>query len=108
MTVITTRRNVSGRPWKSQQEPARAKARGNASRIGFAKRQEILKKDRAIIDMIKEQKMEKEALKLREKEMALERKKRKEENERKAEVLQNISAAKLRRMKKKQLRTIKK
>jgi rRNA-processing protein CGR1 len=67
-----------------------------------------LKKEKVIIDMIKLQKKEKQEHLQREKELMLERKKRKEENERKAEIVQNISAAKLKRMKKKQLRLLKK
>jgi rRNA-processing protein CGR1 len=90
--------NVSGRPWKSLQQRASSKAKANASRIGeyrlmagYEKRQEILKKDKAIKDMIKEQLKEKQEQKQREKELALERKRRREENERRAEVVQKVN-----------------
>ncbi|KAJ3262532.1 hypothetical protein HK103_000061 [Boothiomyces macroporosus] len=108
MTAAVRGNNVSGRPWKSVQEPKRSLVKNNASKVGFKARQELLKKQNIVKQLVKEKEREKLEEKERLKKELEERKKRKLENEQKAEVVQKISAAKLKRMKKKQLRQLQK
>ncbi|KAJ3276365.1 hypothetical protein HDV01_004988 [Terramyces sp. JEL0728] len=109
MTATTVRgNNVSGRPWKPLQKPKRTLVKNNASRVGFDARQQVLKKQKIVQQLVREKEQEKLLEKERLKKENEERKQRKLENERKAEVVQKISAAKLKRMKKKQLRQLQK
>lgn len=102
-------RNVSGRVWKAVRlEKSSAMKKGNGSNLGWEKRQLRLQQH------IQAKTIEKELIddRIKKKQDAkarrIEREKKKEENEKKAEIVQKISAAKLRRMKKKQLRNLKK
>ena len=102
-------KNVSNRVWKdTQTERSSAIAKKNKSRIGWAKRAELQRN----IEMGK--KMEAEILenKLQLKKEEAKRREanriRREEKEKMAEIVQQISAAKLKRMKKKQLRQLRK
>ncbi|KAJ3113856.1 hypothetical protein HDU96_002853 [Phlyctochytrium bullatum] len=77
-------------------------------RPGWEKQQEIRKQRQMVKAIEKELKDEAAAEKEAKKKEREERRKRREENERRAEVVQIVSAAKVKRMKKKQLRNIRK
>ncbi|KAJ1344148.1 hypothetical protein BSLG_001288 [Batrachochytrium salamandrivorans] len=93
-----------GRVWKSIQTKSHFQKRSSGEKTGWEKRQ----KDRKQLDILRTMKAELEQGRKEEKEnkkkILEDRRKRKEENERKADVVQHISAAKVRRLKKKQLR----
>ncbi|KAH6569236.1 hypothetical protein BASA61_003181 [Batrachochytrium salamandrivorans] len=95
---------ASGRVWKSVQTKSHFQKRSSGEKTGWEKRQ----KDRKQLDILRTMKAELEQGRKEEKEnkkkILEDRRKRKEENERKADVVQHISAAKVRRLKKKQLR----
>ncbi|KAJ3214674.1 hypothetical protein HDU67_001380 [Dinochytrium kinnereticum] len=75
---------------------------------GWEKQQELRKQREIVKTLEKELRDEAQAEKDAKKKAAEERRKRKEENERKAEIVQIVSAAKVKRMKKKQLRMVRK
>ncbi|KAJ3029335.1 UNVERIFIED_CONTAM: hypothetical protein HDU68_012490 [Siphonaria sp. JEL0065] len=75
---------------------------------GWEKQQEIRKQHEIVKRMQFEMKEEIRLAKEEKRKEAEERKKRKEENERRAEVIQMVSAAKVKRMKKKQLKSLRK
>lgn len=96
---------VSGRDWKTRQ------TKRSSSIVSYKKgweRQQKERKNREILQIIKKENLAQAAQEaavakaLKEERMA-----RKAENEKKAEVIQKVSSGKLKRMKKKQLRSIK-
>ena len=96
----------SGRDWKTLQ------TKRSSSIVSYKRgweRQQLERKNRGILQLIKKENLA-QSTQEAEKAKAIKaaRMARKEENEKKAEVLQKISAGKLKRMKKKQLRSIKK
>ena len=97
---------VSGRDWKTQQ------TKRSSSSIACKKgwnRQQQERRNREILQMIKKENLaEAEQAAEAAKAIKAARLARKLENEKKAEVIQKVSAGKLKRMKKKQLRSIKK
>ncbi|KAI8911698.1 hypothetical protein EDD86DRAFT_245959 [Gorgonomyces haynaldii] len=100
MSTIVSRKPVNGRVWKnSEQKPSKQLRKGVL--MGWEKQQE-LRRQRDIVKKIEKENSDKK------KEEQEERKKRKQENEERAQVMQKVSAAKVRRMKKKQLKGIKK
>jgi rRNA-processing protein CGR1 len=107
-TTTTVRRvPVNGRVWKvTEAKPPLTK--NKLSGQGWDKRQLIRRQDTILKTIKSEMLAEKEAEKAQKKKTLEERRKRKEENERKAEVVMKVSAAKMKRMKKKQLRLIRK
>ncbi|KND03281.1 uncharacterized protein SPPG_02332 [Spizellomyces punctatus DAOM BR117] len=99
---------VSGRAWKVTQTKRHSAMRPKMLRPGWVKQQEDRKKREIVKTIEKELKDQKIAAKQKKREEEKERQKRKEENEKRAEVVQQVSAAKLKRMKKKQLRQLRK
>ncbi|KAJ3044623.1 hypothetical protein HDV00_001549 [Rhizophlyctis rosea] len=99
---------VSGRPWKAVQTQRHSSMRAKSVRPGWAKQVEERKR-KAILKAIQDEIIEgKKAEKEKKKQEATEREERKKANEAKGEVVQKISAAKLKRMTKKQMRQLKK
>ncbi|KAI8815960.1 uncharacterized protein EV422DRAFT_337156 [Fimicolochytrium jonesii] len=92
---------VSGRVWKTTQTKRHTSMKPRMLRQGWQKQIEERKQHQVMKAIEKELKDEKAAERQ-------ERLKRKEENEKKAEVVQKVSAAKVKRMKKKQLRQLRK
>ncbi|KAJ3065653.1 hypothetical protein HDU98_010961 [Podochytrium sp. JEL0797] len=99
---------VSGRPWKSVQVKRSSHLKSKSIQKGWVKQQEDRKQREIVQRMQFEMKEEKRIAKEEKRAEAEERKKRKEENEKRAEVMQMVSAAKVKRMKKKQLKSLKK
>ncbi|KAI8836281.1 hypothetical protein BJ741DRAFT_606258 [Chytriomyces cf. hyalinus JEL632] len=99
---------VSGRPWKSVQTKRFSSIRPKSVRRGWEKQQDDRKQREIVQRMQQEMKDEIKLEKEKKRAEAEERKKRKEENERRAEVVQLVSAAKVKRMKKKQLKNLRK
>ncbi|KAI9106110.1 hypothetical protein DFS34DRAFT_47115 [Phlyctochytrium arcticum] len=100
-------RNI-GRVWKTPQVTRHSSMRPKMLRQGWAKQQEDRKRREIIKTIEKEIKDTKDEEKKAKREAEKERLKRKEENEKRAEVVQQVSAAKMKRMKKKQLRLLRK
>ncbi|KAI8999486.1 hypothetical protein BC832DRAFT_541834 [Gaertneriomyces semiglobifer] len=99
---------VSGRVWKTTQTKRHTSMKPKMLRQGWAKQMEERRKREMVKSIERELKEQAASEKQRKREEAKERQKRKEENEKKAEVVQQVSAAKLKRMKKKQLRQLRK
>ncbi|KAJ3192395.1 hypothetical protein HK101_006632 [Irineochytrium annulatum] len=97
---------VSGRKWKTLQTAKSATMKPKSLRQGWEKHQAERKQKEIVKLMQNEMKEEIKAAKEEKKRHLEERRKRKEENERKAEIVQAVSAAKVKRMKKKALRQI--
>lgn len=98
---------VNGRTWKHPQEvlPLRKNAIAGQS---FNKRLALRKQAQILKTIQLEAKTEADAEKQRIKEEKERRRKAKEENEKRAEIVVKVSAAKAKRMKRKQLRAIRK
>ena len=102
-------KNVSNRVWKdTQSERSSAIAKGNKSRIGWNKRVQLQRNVEIGKKMEAEILQQRVDLKKAEAERREFNRIRREEKEKMAEIVQKISAAKLKRMKKKQLRQLKK
>ncbi|ORY48334.1 hypothetical protein BCR33DRAFT_714704 [Rhizoclosmatium globosum] len=99
---------VSGRPWKTIQTKRNSSMKRKAIPKGWEKQQEERKQKEIVKRMQFEMQEEKRIAKEEKKKELEERKKRKEENEKRAEVMQMVSAAKVKRMKKKQLKSLRK
>ncbi|KAI8823950.1 coiled-coil domain-containing protein 86 [Fimicolochytrium jonesii] len=99
---------VSGRVWKTTQTKRHTSMKPRMLRQGWGKQIEERKQHQVMKAIEKELKDEKAAERQKQKDAEKERLKRKEENEKKAEVVQKVSAAKVKRMKKKQLRQLRK
>merc|ERR1711874_619321 len=103
--VIPRQKPKSGRFWKAQRSQFRSIKKDRGPRLTFeqrVKRKEEIEQGKEVAEMMKQRKYQKQQ-ELREKIEA--NKKRKEENEKKAEVYQVIkNPAKIKRMKKKQLK----
>ncbi|KAI8614555.1 hypothetical protein BC830DRAFT_1050588, partial [Chytriomyces sp. MP71] len=95
----------AGRTWKTVQTKRHSAIRPKSVRRGWEKQQEDRKQREIVQRMQNEMKDEIRQQKEQRKKDLEERRKRKEENERRAEVYQMVSAAKVRRMKKKQLKS---
>ncbi|KAJ3021082.1 hypothetical protein HKX48_009255 [Thoreauomyces humboldtii] len=99
---------VSGKVWKTQQEKRHTSMRPRMLRQGWEKQMEERKRRDILKTIEGELKAQTAAEKQKRKEATIERHKRKAENEKKGEVVQKVSAGKVKRMKKKQLRQIRK
>ncbi|KAI8915484.1 hypothetical protein DFJ77DRAFT_462826 [Powellomyces hirtus] len=99
---------VSGKVWKTQQTKRHTSMKPRMLQQGWDKQMEERKRQQIVKTIENELKEQTAAAKQKKREAEKERLKRKEENERKGEVVQKVSAAKLKRMKKKQLRQIRK
>ena len=85
--------NKSGRVWKTAQaERTSAMVKNNASKLGWEKRQQRVLQDRITKKIERERAQEKLLIKQQKEQDLKERRLRKEENERKAEIVQKISA----------------
>ncbi|KAJ3056906.1 hypothetical protein HK097_003066 [Rhizophlyctis rosea] len=101
-------KTVSGRPWKAVQNKRHSSMRPKSVRPGWAKQVEE-RKQKQIVKAIQDEIIEaKKAEKEKKKQEAKEREERKKANEARGEVVQKVSAAKLKRMTKKQMRQLKK
>ncbi|KAI9352667.1 hypothetical protein BDR26DRAFT_849659 [Obelidium mucronatum] len=99
---------VSGRVWKTVQTKRNSSMKAKAIPRGWEKQLEARKQQEIVKRMQFEMKEEIRLAKEEKRKEAEERKKRKEENEKRAEVMQMVSAAKVKRMKKKQLKLLRK
>ncbi|KAJ1552939.1 hypothetical protein HK405_009488, partial [Cladochytrium tenue] len=94
------------RVWKTVQTKRHSAMRPKSLRKGWEVQQER-RREREIVHRVeKEMKDAVKAEKQAQRERAEERKKRKEENDRRAELVQHVSAAKVKRMTKRQLRGV--
>ncbi|TPX51586.1 hypothetical protein SeMB42_g00125 [Synchytrium endobioticum] len=101
-------RPVSGRAWKTVQTKRFSHQKDKSLRPGWEK-QQLLRKERLVIKAIEaELKADKNAEKEAQKQLRKDRMKCKEEMERRAEVLQVVSATKIKHMSKKKLRGLRK
>ncbi|KAL7290285.1 hypothetical protein TKK_0015985 [Trichogramma kaykai] len=97
----------SGRVWKSSKQRFSSIKKTPAIHVSFEKRQRLKEERKKCMELSNEIKQQKAAEKEAKKERRRENIRRTQENERKAEVVQVISnPAKIKRMKKKQLRNI--
>ena len=100
-------RNISGRPWKVVGRPSISKvSQGNGAVIGWQKREKERQRMRVIRDFERELKGMKREKEEREKKERKERKERKEKRERESVIGVRVSDAKVRRMKRKNLKLI--
>lgn len=95
---------VSGRDWKRVQTKRFSSQRCKSLRRGWSRQVQERERDSHIKAISNDIKNEKQRRYEQQKNQAIQRRLMKEENERKAEIVQKISSGKLKRMTKKQLR----
>lgn len=108
MTSSISRKPVNGKVWKTRQQQPISQTKNRMPGQGWEKRQVQRNSDAVMRAMKSEHLLELEGIKVERKKRLEANRKRKEENEQKAELVQSVSAAKVKRMNKKQLRMIRK
>jgi hypothetical protein len=104
---MLAKKRVTGKVWK-QQQPALPLTKNKISATAWDRRL-LLRSKNSILKTIKTEYLAEKELELKMKKERLENaRKRKEENEKKAEIVVSVSAAKVKRMKRKQLRLLRK
>ncbi|XP_058805942.1 coiled-coil domain-containing protein 86 [Phymastichus coffea] len=107
--VIPRGRPKSGRIWKEPKQKFSSIVKTKGIRLSFEKKQKLREELKKVKELSREIKAQKEAEKQAKKERRRENLKRTEEKQKKSEVIQVIkNTAKIKRMKKKQLRMIEK
>lgn len=107
--TIQQGRNISGRPWKVVGRPSISKvSQGNGAVVGWQERVEERKRMSVVKQLERELKREKREKMEKEKKEKKERRERKERKERENVIAVRVSDAKVRRMKRKELRSLKK
>ncbi|KAI8589347.1 hypothetical protein BDZ88DRAFT_418532 [Geranomyces variabilis] len=105
---IRGRSTVSGKVWKTAQTTRHTAMKPKSLRQGWSKQLEARKQRQIVLAIQTELRAATAAKKQQKKDAERARQEQKRENEKKGEVVQTVSASKVKRMKKNQLRNIRK